>query len=99
MVTLVPRRLTALIRRKILDSAVDEVSEALSVHVALPAIQIVVVPAGVAVLLGLHNPPRSWTNTVRPSLPGFTIDPCVDSFLCYWLMRWTKSILQDSSKI
>jgi hypothetical protein len=41
----IPRRLIALIRRKILDSAVSEVSEALSVHVAPPAIRIVVVPA------------------------------------------------------
>jgi hypothetical protein len=56
---LIPRRLTALIRQKILDSAVDEVSEALSMHVAPPAIRIVVVPVGVTVLLGLHNPPRS----------------------------------------
>jgi hypothetical protein len=59
---LFPRRLTALIRRKILDSAVDEVSEALSVHVASLAIQIVVVLVGVIVLLGLHNPPCSWTH-------------------------------------
>jgi hypothetical protein len=62
-----------LIRRKILDSAVDEVSEAFSMHVVPPTIQIVVVPAGVTILLGLHNPPRSWTGTVGPSLPGFTI--------------------------
>jgi hypothetical protein len=48
-----------LIRRKILDNAVDEVSEALSRHMAPPAIWIVVVPTGVAVLLWLHNPPRS----------------------------------------
>jgi hypothetical protein len=47
---LIPWRLTALIRRKILDSAVDMVSEALSGHVRPPAIQIVVVPAGVTVL-------------------------------------------------
>jgi hypothetical protein len=40
-------------------NAVDEVSEALSMHVAPPAIQIVVVPIGVTVLLGLRNPPRS----------------------------------------
>jgi hypothetical protein len=39
---------------------------------AAPALQIVVVPAGVKVLLGFHNPPSSWTNTVGPSLPGFT---------------------------
>jgi hypothetical protein len=57
-----------LIGRKILDSAVDEVSEALSMHVAPPAIRIAVVPAGVTVLLGLRNPLRSWTGTVGPSL-------------------------------
>jgi hypothetical protein len=52
-------------------------------HTASPAIRIVVVPAGVIVMLGLRNPPRSWTDTVGPSLPGFTIAPCVDSLLCY----------------
>jgi hypothetical protein len=56
---LISQRLTALIRRKILDSAVDKVSEALSMHVAPLAIRIVVVPIGVTVLLGLRNPPRS----------------------------------------
>jgi hypothetical protein len=63
---LIPQRLTALIGRKILDSAVDEVSEALSMHVVPLAIWIVVVPARVTVLLGLHNPPRSWTGTWVP---------------------------------
>jgi hypothetical protein len=52
-------------------------------HVAPPAIRVVVVPAGVTVLLGLCNPSRSLTSTVGPSLPGFTIAPCVDSLLCY----------------
>ncbi len=56
---LIPHRLTALITWKILDSAVKMVTEVLSMHVAPPAIQTVVVPAGVTVLLGLHNPPRS----------------------------------------
>jgi hypothetical protein len=70
-----------LIGQKILDSAVDEESEALSMHVVPPAIRIVVVPTGVTVLLGLRNPPRSWTGTVGPSLSGFTIIPCVDSLL------------------
>jgi hypothetical protein len=74
-----------LIRQKILDSAVDEVSDALFVHVT--------------VLLGLHNLPCSWTGTVGPSLPGFTIAPCVDALLCYRLIRWPKSIIQDSPKI
>jgi hypothetical protein len=80
---LIHQRLTTLIRRKILDSAVDEVLEALSIHMAAPAVRIVVVPAGVTVMLGLHNPPCSWTGMVGPSLPGFTIAPCVDSLLCY----------------
>jgi hypothetical protein len=44
---------------KILDNAVDEVSETLSMYVAPPAVRIVVVPAGVIVLLVLRNPPRS----------------------------------------
>jgi hypothetical protein len=52
-------------RQKILDSAVDEVSEALSMHVVPPAIHIVVVPVGVTDLLGLCNPPCSWTGMVR----------------------------------
>jgi hypothetical protein len=85
--SLIPRRLTALIKRKILDSAVDEVSEALSMHVAPPAIQKVVLPARVIVLLWLYNPLCSWTNMVGPSLPGFTIAPCVDSLICYRLIR------------
>jgi hypothetical protein len=80
---LIPRRLTALIRWKILASAVDEVSEALSMHVAPLIIRIVVVPTRVTVLFGLHNPPQCWTGTVGPSLPSFTIAPCVDSLLCY----------------
>jgi hypothetical protein len=62
-------------------------------HVAPLTIQIVVVPVGVTVLLGLHNPPCSWTDTVDPSLPTFTIAHCVDSLLCYRLIRWPKSIL------
>jgi hypothetical protein len=93
---LIPRMLTALIRRKILDNAVNELSEALSKHVVPLAIRIVVVPVGVTVLLGLRNPPRSWTGTTGPSLPGFTIAPCVDSLLCYRLIRRHKSILQYS---
>jgi hypothetical protein len=65
-------------------------------HASRPAIQTVVVPVGVTVLLGLRNPPRSWTDMVGPSLPDFTIDPCVDSLLCYRSIRRPKSILQDS---
>jgi hypothetical protein len=68
-------------------------------HVVPPTIWIVVVPEVVTVLLGLRNPSRSWTGTVSPSLPGFTIAPCVDSLWCYRLIRRPKSILQDSPKI
>jgi hypothetical protein len=96
---LMPRRLTSLIGGKILDSAVHEVLEALSMHVAPPAKRIIVVPVGVTVLSGLHNPPHNWTGMVGPSLPGFTIAPCVDSLLCYRLIRQPKSILQDSPKV
>jgi hypothetical protein len=88
-----------LIRWKILDSAVDVVLEALAMDVAPSAIRTTVVPAGVIVLLGLHNPPCSWTDMVGPSLPDISIAPCVDSFLCYRSVRWPKSILQDSPKI
>jgi hypothetical protein len=56
---LIPWRLTTLIRWKIWDSAVDEVSKALSMHMAPSAIRIVVVSVGVTFLLGLINPPRS----------------------------------------
>jgi hypothetical protein len=68
-----------LIGRKILDSAVDVVSEALSMHVSPPVIWTVVVPAGVIVLLVLHNLTHSWTGMVGPSQPDFTIALCVDS--------------------
>jgi hypothetical protein len=68
-------------------------------HVAPPAIQIVVAPIGVIVLLGLYNPPHCWIGTVDPSLPSLAIAPCLDSLLCYRLIRWPKSILQDSPKI
>jgi hypothetical protein len=63
---LISWRLATLIRWKILDSVVAEVSEALSMHVTPLAIQIVVVPTGVTVLLGLHNPPHSWNGMVGP---------------------------------
>jgi hypothetical protein len=56
-------------------------------HVVPPAIRIVVVPAGVTVLLGFVNQPHSYTGTVGPSLPGFTIAPCVDSLLCYRIVQ------------
>jgi hypothetical protein len=73
--------------------------KALSVHVAPPAIWIVVVPAGVTVMLELHNSLRSWTGMVGPSLPDLTLGACVDSLLCYRLIRRPKSILQGSPKI
>jgi hypothetical protein len=63
--------------------AINEMLGALSMHAAPPIIQIIVVPTGVTVLLGLRNPPRSWTGMVGPSLPGFTIAPCVNFLLCY----------------
>jgi hypothetical protein len=68
-------------------------------HVTPPTIQIAVVPIGVRVMLGLRNPPRSWTGMGGPSLPVFTIAPSVDSLLCYRLIRRANSILQDSPKI
>jgi hypothetical protein len=68
-------------------------------HVAPPTIWIVVVPVGVTLLLGIRNPSCSWTDTVGPSLPGLIIAPFVDSLLCYRLIRWPKSIFQDSPKI
>jgi hypothetical protein len=46
-------------QRKVLNIAIDEVSGALSMHAAPPAIQIIVVPTGVTIMLGLRNPPRS----------------------------------------
>jgi hypothetical protein len=52
-------------------------------HTVPLVIRIVVVPVGVIVLLGLRDPPRSWSGIVGPSLPVFTIAPCVDSLLCY----------------
>jgi hypothetical protein len=58
-------------------------------HVVTSAIWIVVVPVGVTVLLRLRNPPQSWANTVGPSLPSFTIAPCVDFLLCYRIDQGT----------
>jgi hypothetical protein len=72
---------------------------ALSMHAAPPAIRTVVVPAEVTVILGLRNPPRSWIGTVGPSLSDFTIAHCVNSLLCYMLIRQPKSIIQDSFEI
>jgi hypothetical protein len=57
------------------------------------------VPTGVTLLLRLCNLPRSKTGMVGPSLPDLTIAPCVDSLLCYRLIKRPKSILQDSPKI
>jgi hypothetical protein len=77
----------------------DKVPGALSMHVAPPAIRIIVVPTEVIVLLGLHNPPHTWTSMVGPFLPGFTISPCVDSICAIGLIRWPMSILQDSPEV
>jgi hypothetical protein len=63
------------------------------------AIQNVVVPAGVTVLLGLHNPPRSWIGMVGPSLPGFTIALVWIPCCAIGFMRQPKSILQDSPEV
>jgi hypothetical protein len=86
-------------QRKVLDVAIDEGSGALSMHAVPPAIRTVVVLVRVTVLLGLHNPPRSWISTVGPSVPNFTIAHYVDSLLCYRSIRWPKSILQDSPQV
>jgi hypothetical protein len=59
-------------------------------HMVPPAIWIVVVPARVTVMLGLRNPPRNWTGTVDPFLPGFTTAPCVHSLLCYRIVQVAK---------
>jgi hypothetical protein len=68
-------------------------------HVAPPGIRTVVVLVGVTVLLGLHNPPHRWTDTVDPSPLDFTIAPYINSLLCYRSIRWSKSILEDSPKV
>jgi hypothetical protein len=86
-------------QRKVLDIAIDEVLGALSMHAVPPAIRTVVVPRGVIVMLGFHNPPCSWTGTVGTSLPTFTIAPCVDFLLCYRSIRQPMSILQDSPEV
>jgi hypothetical protein len=88
-----------ILQRKVLGIAINDVSGALSMHGAPMAIWIILVPAVVVVLLGLHNPPCSWTSMVGPSLPGFTIAPYVDSLLCDRSIRRPKSILQDSLKV
>jgi hypothetical protein len=67
-------------------------------HMAPPPIRTVVVPAGVTILLGLHNPPRSWTGMVGPSLPGITIAPCVDSLLCYIIVQAAQVYPSRQSK-
>jgi hypothetical protein len=60
-------------QRKVLDIAIDKVLGALSMHTAPQSIRAVVVSVGVTILLGLHNPPHSWTGTMGPSLPAFTM--------------------------
>jgi hypothetical protein len=68
-------------------------------HVAPPVIRTVVIPAGVIVLLGLHDPPCSWIGTVGSSLPNFTVAPSVDSLLCYRSSKRPKSILLESPDV
>jgi hypothetical protein len=68
-------------------------------NVAPQVIRTVLVLEGVTDLLGLCNPPRSWTGMVGPSQPDFTIAPCVDSLLCYRSIRRPKYILQDSPEV
>jgi hypothetical protein len=87
-----------LIRRKILDTTVDVVSEVLSMHMVPLTIRTIVVPTRVTILLGLRNPPRRWTGTVGSSLLDF-IASCVDSLTCYRSITRPKSILQHSPKI
>jgi hypothetical protein len=77
----------------------DEVPGAFSMHVAPPAIRIVVIPVGVTVLLGLYNPPRSWTGMVSPSLPDFTIALVWIPCCAIGLIRRPKFILQDSPEV
>jgi hypothetical protein len=67
-------------------------------HAVPPAIWIVVIPAGVTVLLGPHNPPCSWTGIVGPYLASLL--PVV-WIPCYaiGLIRRPMSILQDSPEV
>jgi hypothetical protein len=43
-------------QQKVLYVAIDEVSGALPMHAAPPAIRTIVVPVGLTVMSGLHNP-------------------------------------------
>jgi hypothetical protein len=85
--------------RKVLDVAIDTVLVAFSMNTTPLAIQTVVITVGVTVLLGLRNPPHSWTSTGAPSQPDFTVATCVDSLLCYRLIRQPKSILQYNPEV
>jgi hypothetical protein len=68
-------------------------------NAAPSAIRTAVLPSSVTFMLGLHNPPRSWTGTVGLALPGFIIAlvwiPCCAT----GLIRQPKSILQDSPEV
>jgi hypothetical protein len=68
-------------------------------HMVPQAIRIIVVHIGVTILLGLRNPPRSWTGMVGPSLPGFTIALVWIPWCSIGLIRRAKSILQDSPEV
>jgi hypothetical protein len=84
---------------KILDIAIDELSgHCLCMRRPQPY-RLFVVPAGVTVVLGLCNPPHSWTGMMGPSLPGITIAHCVDSVLSCRSIRWPKPIFQDSPDV
>jgi hypothetical protein len=60
-------------------------------HVAPPAIQIVVIPTGVTIMLGLYNSPCSWTSTVGPSLPGLTIASKFKIRVCIYIIIFELS--------
>jgi hypothetical protein len=68
-------------------------------HEAPLVIQIVLVPVGVTAMLGLHNPPWSWTGTVGEpylaSLWALVWVPCC----AVGMTRRPKSILQDSPEV
>jgi hypothetical protein len=60
-------------------------------HVAPPAIQIVVIPTGVTIMLGLYNSPCSWTSIVGPSLPGLTIASKFKIHVCIYTIIFELS--------
>jgi hypothetical protein len=88
------------VRLKVLDIAINVVSVVIVYALCVVGhTKYCVVPAGVTVLLVLHNPPRSWTSMWAPPMSGGTIAPCVDSLLCYGSIIWPKPICQDRSEV